>query len=220
MQWLFTLYLSLGIFGIGVILLDLIFSFGEASGEEGDDALDAEADGDFDDSADDSADFETDSDADGDDSNQSVFHYRDGEKMPDRTGRFILKLLSSLRNFVYFSAGFGGMGFFAMLGGKKAIPSLYWSIPFGLVVLIIVRLLKRIQRSTLDSQVDPSMFLLEEAEVIVKIEQGQMGKVRLHFGGTITDYFALMNGMDESAFVGERVRVTEVLKDHLVVEKI
>jgi membrane protein implicated in regulation of membrane protease activity len=131
----------------------------------------------------------------------------------------MLIILSALRNFVYFSLGFGPVGWFVMGSGTGFLQSLFISIPVGVFVLAGVRILRRIQTKGLDSQVQESEFLLEKAEVIVSIEKGRIGKVRISLSGRYLERYAKAADANKSFPRGSIVRITSLTDENVIVEE-
>ncbi len=202
--------------------------------ESGHDAADAEVDGDAEgDSADggeedgggEQAESESDSaeEAEGGGDDQAISH---GEHVSllahDRRQRStpLLKLMSAARSVVYFSLGFGPVGVFATaVQGERALISLAWSVPVGLVVMIGARLVRRLMRQELDSQLKGQDFIMEKGTVTVSIGAGQMGKVKVQVGGMYADRFARAKDPGAGIAVGTVVRVVDVTDDCIFVER-
>jgi membrane protein implicated in regulation of membrane protease activity len=128
-------------------------------------------------------------------------------------------MLTTARSLVHFSLGFGPVGWFALATGRGVASSLAWSIPVGAVALVGGRLLRRIQRSELDSQFTPEDLIMERGEVLVSIGKGQMGKVRIFLEGTYVERFARANNPEESFRVGTKIRVIDVSDEYVYVEE-
>ena len=195
---------------------------GDAGGDFVADGVDADLDGggDFDTDADGDADF--DADSDGDDGG-------DAEGDGDATGRAsvaghdrkrrnpVLRILSALRNLVYFALGFGPTGWFALGTGESIGAALAWSGGVGVTVLIGARVLRRILRSELSSEVKASDLLMEKGTVTVTIGPDQMGKVRIRLGGALVDRYA-RSKLDRPLPPGSRIQVTDIDEDCVYVE--
>jgi membrane protein implicated in regulation of membrane protease activity len=227
MSGLLPLFIGTTIFGVGVTIIDILGLLGSQSGESSDDAdadIDSDADGDTDTDTDTDADVNADTDADsgaegesgsedgeGDTSQSIVAHDYSPKK------NVLLKILSVLRNLVYFCFGFGPVGWFTISTGSGEIESLAWAIPVGIVTLVGARLIKIIQRKKLDSQVHESELLMEKAEVLVTIEKGELGKVRIFYGNTVIDRYAKARDVSERFPVGSNVRVISLTDEYVVV---
>ena len=130
----------------------------------------------------------------------------------------IVFLLSLARSLVYFCLGFGPVGWFALATGMDKWLSLVWSIPFGLVTVFGTRAVRRIMRKDLDSQVKESQLLMEKAEVLVSINKGQLGKVRVRLGDTYIERYARARDREKSFPVGSVVTVIDVTEDSVFVD--
>jgi membrane protein implicated in regulation of membrane protease activity len=84
-----------------------------------------------------------------------------------------------MRTGVYFSLGAGCTGLVALGTGQGALGSLAWGLLAGAGIAALARFLRRSLRRDLDSSFSPEEFLLEEAQVIVPIGPGMMGKVEV-----------------------------------------
>ncbi len=170
---------------------------GDVDGEAGDDALEGEVE-----DADDSA-----------DSQPAVL----GHDVRRRRNP-ILAILSAMRNVVYFSLGFGPVGWFAVATGETAVASLLWSAPVGLVVLVGARLIRRLLRSELSSDVKESDLLLERGKVTVGIQPGALGKVRVELAGTYVDRYAKSREGTPVLRPGDPIRVVDLNDGYIIVE--
>ena len=138
-----------------------------------------------------------------------------------RTQRYIgLKTLTTLRSLVYFSFGFGPIGWIAAAMSHSPLESLLWSVPAGLLFAASGIALRRIQRSVLDSQIRDDELLMEKAEVIVPIEAGQMGKVRAIINGLYVERFARAKEAGDSYAVGAVVRIVSIADDFVIVSDV
>ena len=219
MDWLFPVYIAATIFGVGITAVDLFGLIGgqsdEAGGSEDDAAGDAESD--FDGEAGDSGQVEGGEEA-----------ADEGEGEGDRVsvagldkrqrGSWVMRILSAVRNVVYFTLGFGPVGWFALARGEGTGSSLIWSIPVGIGVMVGVRLIRRLMRQELDSQLKDQDLLMEKATVSVTINKGRMGKVRVRVGGTYTDRYARSKNPEETIPIDTEVRVVDATDDCLYVE--
>jgi hypothetical protein len=79
-------------------------------------------------------------------------------------------------------------------------------------------MIRKIQTNELDSQFKKADLIMGRAEVIIKIESGKMGKIRMELGGTIVERFARANNNEESFKTGDKVRIANVLDDVVIVE--
>jgi len=131
----------------------------------------------------------------------------------------VVSLLTLMRSIVYFCIGFGPVGWFGIATGMNPFISLLWSVPFGLVTVFGTRALRRFMRKELDSQVSESQLLMEEAEVMVSINKGQMGKIRIHLGGSYVERYAKARNNEKSFHAGTIVYVVELDDDCLLVDE-
>lgn len=222
MGWLFSLFIAATFFGVGVTAVDLLGLMGDQdssdSDSSGDDAggqADSDGDGgaddlDYDGDAD-SDGGDDDTDSDGDDHTSVAGHDQRHKSNP------VLKILSALRNLVYFSLGFGPTGWFAMGTGESVTASLLWSGGVGVVVLVGARLLRRVLRSELNSEIQDTDLVTERGEVIVTINPSQLGRVRINIGGTYVDRYARSKS-DKAIGLGTSVRVVDVAEDCVIIE--
>ncbi|MFP4364967.1 MAG: hypothetical protein ACLFR1_13980 [Spirochaetia bacterium] len=209
MSFLFPIYITAAVFGVGVTLIDLIGGIGDDSGDS-----DTEADVDFDSEIDTDGDGADDGDAEMEDGYGSVVAHDNKQK-----GNIILSFMFHLRNIIYFSMGFGPVGVFAVISGTEHLTSLYWSVPAGIASLAIARILKRLFRTELDSAVHDEDLLMARAKVIVPILPGEMGKVRILAGSAYTDRYARAKNKNEKIAKNTDVRVTDFTDECLVVEQ-
>lgn len=220
MDTLMTVYISATIFGGGVMLTDL---FGLLSSSHDGDAADGHSsdDGDGDIGGDDD---DGSADDEGDDSTSHETHHGVSEHQGaammhgnTQNKRIVVRMIGLLKNTVYFSVGFGSVGWFALATGYSGVGSLIWSIPMGAVVMMGTRLIKRIQRNELNSNFTKEELLFKEAVVLVSIGKGQIGKIRIKQEGASIDRFA--KAFDEKmAFPkGATVRIMEIDDEYFFV---
>jgi len=239
MSTLLSLYIACTIFGVGVTVIDMLgilgdlFHEGEDGAVGGDDGThgdDGDHGGDEGDFAPDDGGDHGDVDADhGDDGGDHDGEDEGGAEHAEkgsvashevyRERHPLVRVLSIARNLVHFSLGFGTVGWFALATGRDAASSLAWSLPVGTVALIGGRLLRRIQRSELDSQFKAEDLIMERGEVLVSIGKGQMGKVRIFMEGTHAERFARAKNPEESFRAGAKVRVVDVADECVYVEE-
>jgi membrane protein implicated in regulation of membrane protease activity len=120
---------------------------------------------------------------------------------------------------VHFSVGFGPVGLVALATGRGSLASLAWSAPVGVFTLVVGRVLRRIQRSELDSQLRDEDLIMERGTVIVSIKNGQLGKVRIRLEETYAERFARARDPQENFPVGSRVRIVDIADDCVYVEQ-
>jgi membrane protein implicated in regulation of membrane protease activity len=245
MSTLISVYIACTIFGVGVTIIDMLgilgdlFQEGDAGGEGGDegdfgdeggeDAFDdggdyGDVDGDAGDEGVDDGDFEVgNEDGDGEYSEEGALEHGEKGSVTShenyRERHILLRILTTARSLVHFSLGFGPVGWFALATGETAVASVAWSVPVGVVTLVGGRLLRRIQRSELDSQVTTEDLIMERGQVIVSIGKGQLGKVRVVLEGTYADRFARAANPEDSLPAGTPIRVVDVSDECVYVEE-
>jgi membrane protein implicated in regulation of membrane protease activity len=136
-----------------------------------------------------------------------------------RERNILPRILTTARSLVYFSLGFGPVGWFALATGRDTASSLAWSIPVGTVALVGGRLLRRIQRNELDSQLTAEDLIMERGEVLVSIGEGQLGKVRIFTEGTYAERFARAKNPKERLRAGTKIRIVDVSDECVYVEE-
>jgi hypothetical protein len=181
-EYLHLVYLFTTIFGVGVMLLDLLGVFAHSFGGHHTDAHSHAEDTSH-------ADLNTDHHA-----------HSHGHQNTDNTHNHPIPLLSVLRYvrmFVYFCAGFGPMGLLAEFTGYGMFGALAWSMLGGIVSTSLGLFFFRLQQKDLDSSVKAEDLFLGQAQVIVPITNGNMGKVRVLTGQSVAERYALAeNPMD------------------------
>jgi len=217
-SFLNSLYTALAVFGVGVLIVDLMGLLGggqEDSGTEGTtfdpggtedgEGIGAEADA----SADQGGDEDTGEQDQADDAVRGS---------ADTRGILILAGLRYLRSFVYFSVGFGPIGLLALWKGYGAPGSLLWSVPAGLASTFVVRRILRFQTHDTDSSLHPEDLIMRKATVLIPLSQGSMGKVRIEVGMGVSEQYALPEHDDEHFENGETVYVARVSDECVYVE--
>lgn len=222
MDRLLYLYIASGVFGLGVILVDFftnaISSFqtdgGDADGDDG---------GDDGDEGEESAprmreltDLAEGPDSDGDSPRDKGSYITDYHR--PRTSR-VLKFIGYLRTLIYFCAGFGIIGSFALLTGESRLSSLLWSIPVGGITVLIFKLFKRIQNKQLDSSFSDRDFLDQGGENLLPLRPKEMGKVRIHFGKLQIERYARLAEGAAPLQKGDPIRVVRVDQEVVYVQK-
>lgn len=187
---LHLIYIFTTVFGVGVTLLDIIGVVGHLS----DSAADAAADLDHADDA-------------------SSHHGDGGSHIP------VLSALYYLRIFIYFCLGFGPLGWMAELTGHSALSTLLWAVPGGLVSAAIANAVFKFQRKDLDSSIQVEDLFLGKARVIVPISRGGMGKVRIAFGQSVTERYAMAENAEENLPTDAEVEVVRVTDDCIYVRR-
>lgn len=223
MDRLLYLYIASGVFGLGVILVDFFTNAISSFQTDGDDGGDADGEDDGEESAPrmrELADLaegpDGESDADGDSPRDKgsyiVDHYR------PRTS-IVLKFIGILRTLVYFCAGFGIIGSFALLTGESRLSSLLWSLPVGAITVLIFKLFKRIQNKQLDSSFDHREFLNQSGENLLPLKALEMGKVRIRFGSLEIERYARLAEGAAPLQKGDPIRVVRVDQEVVYVQK-
>lgn len=208
--YLHLAYLFATVFGVGVMALDLLGVFVHTT----DGATDSANDGSHVDDVSQADANHTNTDHSSDHGSANTNH------LP------ILSILRYLRMFVYFCAGFGPLGLIAEFNGSSLIATLAWSLLGGITSTTLGLLMFRLQRKDLDSTVKTEDLFLGQAQVIVPITNGNMGKVRIHIGQSVAERYALAENSLESFHkdaIVEVIRVTDecvyvrpATTDHLV----
>jgi len=207
-----AIYIFATVFGLGVLLVDMFMMFtGSVGGDDHGGGGDHDGGGD---------------DGGGDDAGATeVIDAAHASVHPEgsyvshhqssRRGTFILRTLGIFRHFIYFCIGFGPIGLYAEATHQSA-PLL--AVAVGIVVALIAAAFRRFQSDKLDSTVKDAELLMEQGKVLVSINPGQMGKVRIHFGGMNIDRFARAKNSTDAFKVGDKIQVHEVKEDIVVVE--
>ena len=224
MTWIVATYIAATVFGVGVTLADMFGIFantvtgGSDDADDADDDFEAEGDGDFDS---DSEGDDTDGD-EGEDGDQaevgnsgrasSIAHDTQRKRNP------VLTLMFLLRSFVYFCLGFGPVGLFATTQYSTTGATLAWSLPVGVVTMVIARVIRKLLKKDLTSEIRKEDLLMEKGTVIVSIGKGEMGKVRVSIGGIYSDQFAKASDPEATFSVGTEIRVVEATEEFVLVE--
>ena len=217
MDWLYPFYIAATVFGVGVTAIDMFGMLGGQSQEGGVEdngaAAEAVADNGVADNAVEATGVEDNGAEESGDGRPSIVAHDRRQR-----GIWVLRFMSVARSVVYFCVGFGPVGWFALGRGESATASLIWSVPVGAAVMIGARLLRRVLRHELDSQLRSEDLLMEKGVVSVSIGAGRMGKVRILVGGTYAERFARTKDAELSIPKGASVRVVEVADDCVYVE--
>ena len=226
MGWLLSLYIGVTVFGVGVTVLDMIGALGGDQDADGGEIDTGDTDG-FDTDGGDADGVDADGlgEADGGDDLDADGEMGSGDHQPAvlghdrrRSGGALIRFMGFLRNIVYFSLGFGPVGWFAVATGETTGATLAWSAGSGVLILFGARVLRRILRSELTSDFKETDLLMETGTVTVTINPGQIGRVRLTVGGAYVDRYARIEELDKAITPGTRVRVTDLGGDALIVE--
>jgi hypothetical protein len=219
MGWLVAVYIAATIFGVGVTLVDLLGFLGHGGGHAAGshDAMGHDAAG---------HDAQTDHGSHGSHDQPAHSQLPAGTQQqgsvlshqPRRRGLNLgLRALTAARTLVYFSFGFGPIGWIAFSMHPSHIGSLLWSLPAGALFAAAGLSLRRIQGSVLDSQVREEELLMEKAEVIVPIAQGRIGKVRATLGGRFVERYARAVDGTASFPTGATVRIVSITEECVLV---
>lgn len=217
MSWLLPIYISTGIFGLGVILIDMFGILGHGHHDGSSDS---------DDSIDHDFDHSSDHDTDHSGNNDSGYsEYQDGSQEHYsviahdniKSVSLIFQLLFILRCFVYFSIGFGLVGFILTVFSKMNSASLLFSMPTGIVTMTGAIMLRRLQRTNLDSQVTMKELETSNAEILVSVKKGQIGKARILYKGIYVDRYVKAIDNNKEFKTGDKVQVVKVEDDILYI---
>lgn len=226
MEWLTGLYIATTVFGAGVTLADMIGVFSNVGEGDGDDGG-AEGDTDFE--GDGAEDFDGDggdetveATGEGDEAGEEAVEDADEEGSMaghDRRQRrsVVIGMLTALRTAVYFSLGFGPVGWFATTQYASGAATLAWSVPVGVVVAVGTRALRSFMRRDLSSTVQTEELLMERGTVTVSIAPGQVGKIRVQIAGVYVDRYA-KSRESELLPPGSEVRIVDVDDEYVYVE--
>lgn len=221
MELLKAIYIGATIFGASVTLADLFGLLANSAGSDVADGSDGplgEGDSDTGAAGDAGDDAASGDDGDGteaayDESGGSVVGH--DRKM---RGNMVLTLLAGLRTLVYFSLGFGPVGWFATTQYQGVASTLLWSVPVGFIVAAGTRALRYFMRKDLTSTITRADLMMERGVVTVSIAEGQAGRVRIAFGKLHIDRFARSSDEKESMPVGTAIRVVDVDGEYVYVE--
>ncbi len=132
-------------------------------------------------------------------------------------GSLLIRALGIIRNVVYFCFGFGPIAWLARVLGQGEPASLLFGLGAGVLFAAGGVAVRKLQRNVLDSQIQEAELYMEPATVIVPIEPGRLGKVRIDIAGVNVDRFAVASDTKASYPVGARVRIVEVDEDRVTV---
>jgi hypothetical protein len=190
MDWLISLYIGTGIFGLGITIIDFIGMLddndGDDSGEDGaDDGHDLglidDAGADASDNVSDDIEGDGDPQAEGEEDGEDLEGEESGSKvaLQQKSGMsHLIKTLQVLRFLVYFSLGFGPIGFIGTLLSYPWWEILLVALGLGTITSLMAFWVKRLLGKTTDSQVHNKDMIMEKATVTVSISPGEIGKVR------------------------------------------
>ena len=130
----------------------------------------------------------------------------------------IFRLFKYFRYALYFCVGFGPTGMAAVLMEKSSFESLLWALGAGIVVPIIAKLLTRISKKELDSSVKDKDLFMEHGIVLIPIEPGQMGKVKIKLGDVHIERYAKGLSSTQAFQKGDTIVVSDVQEGCVLVE--
>jgi membrane protein implicated in regulation of membrane protease activity len=233
MEWLFSLYIGTAVFGLGITIIDFVGMLDDNDGDgdegaedgligdgaEGDEVgseMEAPDTGDFQGNEETDGDTESDSegeDLEGDDSGSKV-------ALQEKSGvSRLIKTLQFLRFLVYFSLGFGPIGFVGTLLNYSWLETLFVALGLGTVTSGLAFWIKGLLGKSTDSQISAEDMIMEQAVVTVSISPGQIGKVRLLVQGRYEERYAKLKGSSNKLITGTEVRVVDFDEEFLYVEK-
>jgi hypothetical protein len=118
---------------------------------------------------------------------------------------------------IYFFAGFGPLGLLAEYNGFGLLGTLAWSILAGIVTTSLGLFFFRFQQKDLDSSIRTEDLFLGQAQVIVPISNGNMGKVRILIGQSVAERYALAENATDSFPKDAIVQVIQVTDEYVYV---
>lgn len=211
----YTIYVASAIFGAGMMLIDLTGVLSHI-GDDGD----GEEDFPMDETEVNSPTAHQGADADGEGGDNTSTSEDEGSVLMYKPGKgksLVLRWIAILKGIVYFALGFGATGWFATNSDYHWSLSLPLSLGMGILTLVIAKLVRRLQRSELNSQISDNQLLMSEAEVLVETGNRKIGKVRIKYEGMNVDRYA--RALDEQDYFkrGTTVRVMQVADDFVYV---
>lgn len=151
MMDLFILFTALTVFGVGVTIIDflgIMDNFGDNDGNGTDETS-------------------------GSTVKQGSNLIPENKSSNEKPGiRIVSRIMSFLRNIVYFSLGFGPTGLFASFTGLSKTTGLIWAFVVGTAMMILARFLKRFIHRDLDSSIKPDELLQEKGILLLPLEGG------------------------------------------------
>jgi hypothetical protein len=221
MTFLIPVFIAATVFGCGILIIDLfgvLTHFDSSHNDSSHDVSDHNGISDQHGVMEEHHVVETDhnnhNDSKYDNSTSKVFHDIRQKSNP------VIIFLNILRDIVYFCVGFGPAGLFMLFMKKGVVESLIWSLISGFAIMGMTIVVKKlIPKDTIDSQLTDEDYIMAKGEVIVSINKGKMGKVRLFYDGYYADRYAVLKNGSKSLSTGEKIRVIEVREDALVVEE-
>ncbi|MBI4853387.1 MAG: hypothetical protein HY819_16460 [Acidobacteria bacterium] len=203
-SYLHLIYLVTTIFGVGVMLLDLLGVFAHSFGVSHSDSNSQSQTPEDISQMDHNLAHQSDHQANHQSDHQTNNHNSHNHHIP------LLSVLRYIRMFVYFCAGFGPMGLLAEFSGSGLLGALAWSMLGGLASTSMGLFFFRLQQKDLDSTVHMEDLFLGKAEVIVPITNGNMGKVRIITGQSVAERYALAENPLDSFSKDSEVDIVRV----------
>ena len=191
---LFVLFTALTVFGVGVTIIDFLGVF-DNTGDNADTAGDDDA---------------------------SAGISRPGSNLvqenkhsgSEKTGfKIISKIMTFLRNGVYFSLGFGPTGLFAAFSGMSKTSGLIWAVSVGAGIMILARLLRRFIRRDLDSSIKPDDLLQENGVLLLPLEGEEISKAIVRQYGREIEIFVRSRDTNVKLEKGKEIIIEEYDND-------
>lgn len=142
--------------------------------------------------------------------------------LQDKEGSFlrvILRMLSWMRMFVYFSLGFGFSGLFAIYLGETSLSGFLWALGLGLTVVFLYKTMNRVLRQEINSVIKEEELLLRNGTIIVSVKKGQLGKVEIEWNQQSVERYCRSFLQEEEFKVGDQVLIAKVTDECVYVEK-
>jgi membrane protein implicated in regulation of membrane protease activity len=231
MDWLISLYIGTGIFGLGITIIDFIGMLddndGDDSGEDGaDDGHDLglidDAGADASDNVSDDIEGDGDPQGEGEEDGEDLEGEESGSKvaLQEKSGvSRLIKTLQFLRFLVYFSLGFGPIGFIGTLLNYSWLETLLVALGLGTLTSGLAFWIKSLLGKTTDSQIHSKDLIMEKGIVTVSIAPGAIGKVRTLVHGRYEERYAKLKGDGEKILPGTEVRIVDFDDECIYVEK-
>ncbi|MHC6204735.1 hypothetical protein ACYULU_16275 [Breznakiellaceae bacterium SP9] len=210
MQSLFTVYLAVSIFGVGVTLIDFLGLLDHSGAA--DDAVDE---------GDPCALSETDtSTSDSTALEGGQLDHAGSMIAPIHRGQsVIMRIVGVMRTAVYFSLGAGPTGLFATLTGQPPLSGLAWAGAAGFSVALLGRFLKKLFRKDLDSTIKPRELLMEKARIIIPVGPGAIGKAVVTRYGHETEIYVKCRDRSAALPKGTQVLISDFDESEYWVDK-
>jgi membrane protein implicated in regulation of membrane protease activity len=138
----------------------------------------------------------------------------------DAKARAVGRLVMALRMAVYFSLGAGLTGLVALSTGIVTWQSVLWSAAGGALTTAVSRLVRRVARRDLDSSVSAADFIMADAEIVIGVEPGKMGKARVRRFGMDRDLYVRSKEPGATLAAGTKVRIVDFDEECYFVEAV